>query len=187
VPSAALVRWNASTQRALDQVRTAHRAVGGRFRGRRSATLQLNHAYVLILSSQFQGFCRDLCSEAAQVIARNVPLGVQEIVASSLTQGRKLDHGNPSPANLQQDFLRLGLDLWRAVHAQDRRNVRRQRSIEELNAWRNAIAHQDWRRLGPGLRLPTVEAWRSACHALAPHFDRAVFDRLCVAVGRAPW
>lgn len=110
----------------------------------------------MLLSSQFQGYCRDLHSEAVDFVVANVtPSSLANVVRSTLLQGRKLDHGNPNPGNLGSDFGRLGMQLWPSVHAVDRRNVRRQMELENLNTWRNAIAHQDWTKVGPtyGFRL----------------------------------
>lgn len=107
VPSAALNRWNTVGQQALDEIEEAHRAVGGVGRGRRYATLQVNHAYVALLSSQFQGFCRDLHTEAVAFIVGAAPAVLRPIFRNTLVQGRKLDHGNPNPGNLGSDFGRL--------------------------------------------------------------------------------
>ncbi len=136
-------------------------------RGRRYATLQVNHAYAMLLSSQFQGFCRDLHSEAVQIVAAVAPASLRHVVAGALLDGRRLDRGNPATGNLGEDFGRLGWLFWGAVHALDSRNVRRHKTLDELNTWRNAIAHQDWSRVGPKLRLPVVRRWRSVCSALA--------------------
>ena len=62
--SRALHRWQTEAQRSLDEIEQAHRAVGGAGPGRRYATQQINQAYVVMVSSQFQRFCRDLHSEA---------------------------------------------------------------------------------------------------------------------------
>jgi len=142
----------------------------------------------MLLSSQFQGFCRDLHSEAIDFIASKVaPAPLSPVVRAMLLQGRKLDFGNPNPGNLGSDFGRLGMQFWPNVNALDRRNAGRQKELETLNTWRNAIAHQDWHTIGPSLRLPQVRAWREACHALAKGFDRAVGAHVATLVGAKPW
>ena len=172
----------------MDEIGAAHQAVGGTGRGRRYATLQINHAYTVLLSSQFQGFCRNLHSEAADFIAANTtPATVSNLVRLLLTQGRKLDQGNPNPGNLGADFGRLGMQFWTHLDAVDRRRRQRQAILELLNKWRNAIAHQDWSEVGPNLQLATVRRFRTACNALATSFDRAVYDHLFVMVGSHPW
>jgi hypothetical protein len=178
MPSTALHTWNTSSRRALDEIEAAHAAVGGLGRGRRVATRQINHAYTVLLSSQFQRFCRELHSYSADVIADQLPhVALKRILYTRLTDARKLDTGNPNPGNIGSDFNRFNLEFWDLVRAQDRRNVVRQRKLEELNVWRNAIAHQDFhkRRGGrDGLPLAKVREWRAACSALAVDFDEVM-------------
>src|SRR5579885_1846355 len=50
---------------ALDEIERAHRSVGGTVSGRRHATQQINHADTVRLSTQFQGYCRELHDESA--------------------------------------------------------------------------------------------------------------------------
>ncbi len=45
------------------ELENAHAIVGGTERGRRYATQQINYSCATLLSSHFQGFCRDLHSE----------------------------------------------------------------------------------------------------------------------------
>jgi hypothetical protein len=190
MPSAALGQWQTTSHNALAEIEAAHRAVGGFGRGRRYATLQINHAYTVMVSSQFQGFCRALHSAAVDVVATATqPANVAVVLRSALMQGRKLDFGNPSPSNLGADFGRLGMAFWDEVRDLDARNIARKDRLEELNEWRNAIAHQDFARVGgrDRLHLGSVRGWRAACGALAICFDRAVGLHLGRLVGRAPW
>jgi hypothetical protein len=177
---------------ALDEIEAAHAAVGGTGPGRRTATQQINQAYAVLLSSQFQGFCRDLHSEAADHFGRHLtPAPARAVVLRRLLTGRKLDTGNPNPGNLGADFGGLGLRLWPALHTLSPRTVARQTSLEELNAWRNAIAHQDFdpTKLGgrTTLRIATVRGWRSACNGLVGSLDSVVRAHLISLVGAAPW
>ena len=128
--SVALQTWRTIAAAELDQIQAAHAAVGGRGRGRRYATLQLNHAYTMLLSSQFQRFCRDLHSEVAAFLAQNGAVGAFKLVAlTALTQSRKLDTGNPNEGNIGSDFARLGMtDLWDDVNARHGYNQRRRKS-----------------------------------------------------------
>ncbi len=64
MPSNSLLRWRESQRSKLDEIMEAHRAVGGAGRWRRYATEQVNHAYAMLLSSQFQGFCAT-CTRSA--------------------------------------------------------------------------------------------------------------------------
>lgn len=190
MPSVALRTWLTARAESLDEVEDAHEAVGGAGRGRRFATLQINHAYVMLVSSQFQGFCRDLHSESvAFLVANTTPTSIQQILRTALTQGRKLDQGNPNPGNIGSDFAHLGMSFWDSVAAVDGRKRARQAHLELLNTWRNAIAHQDWTKVGgsPALRLAKVKAWRAACDGLASSFDAALKKHLTALVGAAPW
>ena len=70
------------------------------------------------------------------------------------------------------------------------------RRLEQLNVWRNAIAHQDF-DFGPhdlevleGMRtidLRQVRAFRSCCDRLAATFDEVLARRLEPIVGGRPW
>ena len=191
MPSRSLHTWRTDCADALDEIEAAHGAVGGAGPGRRVATRQLNHAYVVMLSSQFQRFCRDLHSEACDVLAAAVsPPPVRKVLHASLIGGRKLDVGNPNPGNVGADFGRLGMEFWTALYAQDAANRRRRLALEDLNGWRNAIAHQhfDPVRFGTAaLRIATVRRWRGACGALARQFDLAVAAHLRTITGASPW
>ena len=56
MPSNSLRNWHSIRAIALDEIESAHRMVGGSGPGRRYATQQINQAYAMLLSSQFQGF-----------------------------------------------------------------------------------------------------------------------------------
>lgn len=150
--------------------------------GRRYATEQINHAYTTLLSSQFQGFARDLHSECVDHIVTGVPVEYETILRTLLLRDRKLDKGNPNPGNLGADFGRFGFNFWSEVQVDHHGNDRRQESLAELNEWRNAIAHQDFdaTRLGgtTTLHLHTVRAWRRALNRLAQSFDNVMRDQI---------
>jgi hypothetical protein len=183
--------WSTAGVRALDELAAAHRAVGGTGRGRRYATQQINNAYAIFLSAQFQRCCRDLHSEVADYLSRLAPTALRSIVLQRLTEGRKLDTGNPNPANLGSDFGRFGLDFWRELDTADPANVARRSALAELSLWRNALAHQDFAR--PELRgrtgvvLQDVRRWRRACDALTRQFDAILRTHLTSLSGAAPW
>lgn len=54
MPSNALRNWRRGGKQALDEIEAAHAAIGGSGPGRRYATQQINQAYAVMLSSQFQ-------------------------------------------------------------------------------------------------------------------------------------
>lgn len=192
MPSLALKRWRADRTAALNEIESIHRSLAGT-RSRRHATMQqLNQAYTLLLSSEFQGFCRNLHTECAAAVACILPATVQSFVRDSLIRGRKLDAGNPNPGNLGADFNRLGLFFWPVVDAAHPRNAQRRTLLEQMNQWRNAIAHNDFAAamLRSGrliLSRADVERWRKACDGLARWFDRILRDHLRAITGTNPW
>lgn len=189
--SVALHTWTTEARSALDEILAAHRAVGGSAPGRRYATREINHAYAVLLSSRFQRFCRDLHTEAIELLAGAVSSPtIADLLRARMLEARKLDRGNPNSGNLGSDFGRLGIALWQEVSAMDARNGRRRELLGDLTAWRNAVAHQDFtsttlrpKRLG----LQDVNRWRTALDALARSFDLAVSDHLLSLVGTRPW
>jgi hypothetical protein len=193
MPSLALQRWRTDRSATLNEIESVHRSVGGAGPGRRSATQQLNQAYALLLSSQFQGFCRDLHTECADAIAGFLPSAdLQSLMGDGLLLGRKLDTGNPNPGNIGADFNRFGLLFWPLVDAGHPRNARRKTLLEQMNRWRNAIAHNAFEpgmlKSGrPVLSLAEVRGWRKACDGLARSFDRIMRSRLWAIIGTNPW
>lgn len=190
--SSSLNRWHIVRARELDQIENAHRQVGGPNPGRRYATEQINHAYTVLLSSQFQGFCRDLHSEAVDHITSSIASGLlRSILHDEFAFQRKLDRGNANAGNIASDFNRLGLAFLDEVRALSIRNIGRMNRLEEMNIWRNAIAHQDFAagKLGRTmhLRLATVLRWRRACDQLAGAFDAVVGSHVAQVTGVRPW
>lgn len=193
MPSRSLQKWRSSRADDLDAVVAAHAAVRGSTRGRNHATEQINLAYAVLLASQFQGFCRDLHSEAVDHIMTVItaPPLITRLVRARFIEGRKLDQGNASPSNIGADFARVELWLWPEVRQLHDLNKKRQEHLELLITWRNAIAHQDF---DPGelggmtrLRLQQVKRWRSVCNSLAQTLDRVVGQHAASLAGTAPW
>jgi hypothetical protein len=182
----------------LDEIEAAHGSIGGKARGRRYATEQINHAYAVLLASQFQGFCRDLHSECVDFIVRAVamvgsgpPAVLHSVLQTEFASHRSLDRGNANPGSIGADFNRLGVEFWMHVEAVSPRNARRKMLLERLNSWRNAIAHQDFDATKLGgqttLRLSQVRRWRQACNKLALSFDRIMQRHLAAMTGATPW
>ena len=157
----------------------------------RTAYQQINHAYATLLSSHFQGFCRDLHSECVEHVVAATPADLQTLLRAQFIWGRALDRGNPNPGNIGSDFGRFSIPFWTAVHTDHRQNDRRQELLAELVKWRNAIAHQDFdaARLGGAttLHLAKVRLWRSALNRLARSFDHVMRVHLHSLLGSAPW
>jgi hypothetical protein len=206
VSSFALQAWQGTRSGQLDELDLAHGAVCGTGPGRRYATRQLNHAYAVAIASQFQGFCRDLHSECVDVVANAIhsvgesgamnSSAIADIALTALTRNRQLDRGNASPGSIGADFKSFDLDIWDAANQLDARTAIRSRRLEQLNIWRNAIAHQDFdftrhqREVLAGatrLVLGEVRAFRSCCNRLAVTLDRVLARHVESIVGGRPW
>jgi hypothetical protein len=193
MPSRAFREWRTSRASELDQVEAAHTLVGGTARGRRYTTQQINRAYAVLLASQFQGFARDLHTEAADYLVAVIPhAGFREAMRQELLWNRQLDTRNANQATIGGDFGRLGiLGFWSQVDAASANNPRRRQALEQLNAWRNAIAHQafDPAQLGGTtvLHLARVQRWRHACDRLARSLDTVVRTHIQTVTGGNPW
>jgi hypothetical protein len=200
MPSAALATWQTGRLSRLDELESAHAAVGGSGPGRRYATEQINRAYVVAISSQFQAFCRDLHSEAAIFLVGFVaPSVLQPIFLQALESNRQLDRGNVQPGSLGSDFGRFGIEFWddvigTVVRGRTNLQKKRQLKLEQLNIWRNQIAHSDaltadeQRKVGK--TKPTLQngrRWRSACEFLAIRFDQVIGDYVENLVQQRPW
>ena len=119
------------------------------------------------------------------------PAVVQSVLRAVFVLGRHLDKGNANPGNIGSDFNRLGVLFWTQVYTDDLENEDRRELLEDLNTWRNAIAHQDFdpSKLGgtTTLHLSRVRKWRKACNRLALSFDKIMYTQLVVVTGSAPW
>jgi hypothetical protein len=188
--SKALTWWRSSAQEALDNMLRVHAALGGTGAKRRLLE-QVNNAYAVLLSSQFQKFCRDLHSEAADYIASTTPFMIRRIVLLRFTEGRKLDTGNPNPGNLGSDFNRFGLKFWDEISLANPKNAGYLEKLKQLNLWRNAISHHDFGDLQlagrTSIRLKEISDWRRACDGLAGGFDQVLLDYLLKITGIKPW
>lgn len=188
MPSASLQRWREERCAALDEIEGVHIAIAGG--GRRYATQQLNYGYALLLCAQFQGYCRDLHSECAALMVQGIlPIDRSKALWSALLRDRKLDRGNANAGNIGADYNLFGLAFWSDVKGLDLRNEARQELLEELNDWRNAIAHHDFTKIAvePTLHLHHVRTWRAACHQLATGFDEVMRRRFETLYGTTPW
>jgi hypothetical protein len=175
----------------LDEIEAAHAGVGGTERGRRYATQQLNRAYAVLSSSEFQGFCRDLYSECMDHIVATAPAATRGVIRTQFLWGRSLDRGNPNAGGIGSDFGRFALPFWDEVYDLHALNERRRALLHELIAWRNAIAHNDFDPAifgpHPVLHLVEVRAWRSALNSLGRSFDVVMRNHLNGMLGADPW
>ena len=149
-------------------------------------------SYAVLLSSEFQGFCRELHSECADRLVDTVaPIALRSVLRAQCAYGRKLDRGNPDEGNLGTDFNRYVLDFWPAVLASDPTHAARKTRLGTIMVWRNAIAHHDYdvAKLGGTtvLTIPQVRDWRTDCDTLATAFDAVMRVGLQAVTGVEPW
>src|SRR6185312_13723742 len=90
--------------------------------------------------------------------------------------GLAMRRGNAGPGNIGNDFDRLGVSLWRDLYSMDGRNRVRNIKLDNLNKWRNAIAHDDFRNAqvfpnGSRTGAPVGESER-----LAPYLQSCCFE-----------
>ncbi|MCJ7857191.1 hypothetical protein [Corynebacterium kalidii] len=103
------------------------------------------------LVAEFQGFCRDLHDETISTISEEASWPTEQLAAlatAAIRKGRGLNHKNPSPSVIDEDFRSLGLPIWRRaqqLHPEDYPGWRA--SLETLVRIRNAVAHSDQERI----------------------------------------
>lgn len=190
--SQAYRRWRTSARTELDELANAHRIAGGDTRGRRFTNQQVNRAFAVLLASHFQRYCRDLHTECVDhLVGVVLPVAVRPMFRAELERDRKLDRGNATPGNLGADFGRLGFSFWGTLGTFTRHAAVMNAELEALNAWRNAIAHQDFdpTKLGGTvvLRLKRVRRWRALCDRLTRAMDAMLRAHLHTQIGRLPW
>src|SRR3954470_8606431 len=191
MPSRALRAWQTRSRKVLDELEAAHAVVGGARRARTFARQQINQAYVVLLASQFQRFCRDLHSDSLDALASHPPFAALVPVFNAALPAIRLNSGNANAASIASDFGRFGFDLWRSTIQKDPRTAGRREKLKSLNRWRNAVAHQDFRnpqlRGRETVRISEVRAWRTACDCLAVDFDAVLRLYLKSLTGANPW
>jgi hypothetical protein len=192
MPSAALLAWQADRMPRLQNVEADCLHLEALHAADPVRVQEHIRAYAVLLSSEFQGFCRELHDGCAKKLVDSViPVALQAVLRSQCVYGRKLDSGNPNPGNLGADFNRYLFDFWPAVLASDPGHAARQHRLAMLNAWRNAIAHNDYDPADLGgttiLTIAQVRDWRTDCDAFATAFDVVMRNQLQALTGVSPW
>jgi hypothetical protein len=141
--------------------------------------------YVLLLSAHFQGFCRDLYAECAQIVVSRTRASLQLLIQGQFTSNLRLDHGNPTVTSLKADFERFHFPLH--LSTADPANPARITLLDRMNRWRNAAAHHGNAPAGIPLDLPSLRDWRNACDGLAISLDGIMYTQLRRILRRQPW
>src|SRR5262245_27555033 len=185
MPSVSLQLWRTDRMLSLQDIdaqfgtslaliRPSHRLSEENLRG-----------YIVLLSAHFQGFCRDLYTECAQIVAATLPFPLQVVAQTQFTASLALDRGNPNRSSIQRDFDRFGTPL--NLDAADPANRARLIDLGRLNEWRNVVAHHN--AVPPG-GLPIqadLQRWRNSCDGLATSLDGMMYHELQRILGNAPW
>src|SRR5208283_5836794 len=171
MPSDALVRWQTERMPRLQNVEADCLHLEALHAADPIRVQEHIRSSAVLLSAEFQGFCRDLHDECAEKFVESInPVALQAGLRSQCVYGRKLDTGNPNPGNLGTDFKRFQFDFWDTLLTVDPGHAARRDRLEMLNTWRNAIAHHDYdpARLGgtTTLTIPQVRDWRTHSDAL---------------------
>lgn len=187
MPSAALAQWQTDRLPRLQEIDGQCAAAVALVPPNPLLSDESLRGYVVLLSAHFQGFCRDLYTNAAQLIVNRTRPSLQAVVQSQFLAHLALEHGNPNLHNLGKDFDRFGFDLRPVLHANPPNALRLQR-LALLNAWRNVAAHQGrpLPHTGP-LTLASVREWRTACDELATELDGVLYNHMRRILRRKPW
>src|SRR5947208_15923770 len=98
MPSDALLVWQTERLLRLQNVEADCLHLEGLHPTAPERVQEFIRSYAVLLSSEFQGFCRELHSECADsLVIAITPVNVQSVLRSQCAFGRKLDPGNPNP------------------------------------------------------------------------------------------
>jgi len=196
VPSAALIRWRSDRMPRLAHTDAQCSLLYAPAPDANSPPVPLPQfaeeslqGYVMLVSGHFQGFCRDLYTECAQLCAAAVPVTMLSTVQSQFTAGLALNTGNPTHENIRKDFERFDFPLNLGGAAPE--NPPRVTHLGHLNYWRNHVAHQKATPPPVGvpavLTLADIRAWRASCDGLATALDDIMQQELTRILDASPW
>src|SRR5436305_10946578 len=111
MPSASLLYWQKDRMPRLQQIEAQCAAVLAAVPANPLLIDETLRGYVLLLSAHFQGFCRDLYTECAQIVVLRVRATLRVLIQGQFTAGLALDHGNPNVNNIKKDFERFDFTL----------------------------------------------------------------------------
>lgn len=185
-PSHALREWDTTRRGKLAKIEAQCVWAAGLLPADPELVAEHLRAYVTLLSAHFQGYCRDLYTEAsASVVGRIKQAGLRPIVQAQFAAGLRLDKGNPTLDALDEDFNRFGIaDLRAAVGTATPADTHKGR-LKAMNGCRNQCAHGEPDI--PELSLANIRGWRAACDWLTVRLDAVVYDKLRAAFRAAPW
>jgi hypothetical protein len=188
----ALRKWRSNRLTRLDLVLAAHPHAAGS-RTDPAVAPEWTRALVLIVASEFQGFCRDLHDDAAEAIARGVVSDdrrIRDIIISGLTVNRGLNRRGADVQTLEDDFLRLGMALWPSLSKQHPIAAPVWlEALRYLHKARNGVVHDDLTSVaiaqaaGWTLQIDTVRRWRKLVNEIAEAMGCIVNQELAESFG----
>lgn len=193
--SSAMIEWQRVCLPRLDELEQVHLTATGRGPGRRWGTDQLNRSLFVALMAQFQVYCRDLHDEAVDLHVHNSNPRQAALLRALLTQGRKLETGNPRTDSLGSDFGRLGFKIVEAIRAEGQRASQDIDRLDVLADFRNAVVHGNETQvaaLSSGGRIKATKTiyrgYRRSIERLAGTMDLVVGTKVATELGIAvPW
>jgi hypothetical protein len=185
MPSASLLNWQNDRLPRLTHIDTQCAASLALMPPNPQLLDENLRGFVVLLSAHFQGFCRELYTEASQIVVSRARGTLQPIFQRQFMAQLKLDHGNPNLNNIREDFERFGFPL--DLMAVDPANAARLRDLAALNHWRNIAAHHKTVPAGALLTLHSLQTWRISCDGLATSLDDVVYSKLRRLLRRSPW
>lgn len=188
MPSASLIHWQAVRLASLGHIEAQCAACVAAVPPNPQLIDENLRACVLLLAAHFQGFCRDLYIESAQVIVSKVRRpALQVLFQAQFSARRELDHANAHFGTIVKDFNRFGFAVKATLDALPGATALKT-DLHALNEWRNAAAHQNVVLPGGGpLTVARIQGWRISCDTLATALDRIMYNQLRVRLRRRPW
>lgn len=108
MPCAALTRWQTDRLPRLNEVESHCAAVLAQVPPNPRFLDETLRGFVLHLSAHFQGFCRDLYTQCAQLCLAAMPTGLKATGQRQFTAHLSLENGNPTHDSIKKDFGRFG-------------------------------------------------------------------------------
>src|SRR4051794_17336964 len=102
MPSASLQQWQHDRTPRLAQVETHCVASAALVPPNALLAEESLRGYVMLLSGHFQGFCRDLYTECAQLLVARVPPGIQGPVQKQFFAELKINSNNPTVETIRK-------------------------------------------------------------------------------------
>jgi hypothetical protein len=158
---------------------------------------EMLRGYVMLLSANLQGFCRDLYTECLMLVTVNAAtLPMMGFIEAMGSAGQELNRANPKWKSIRSDFDRFGFDVGVALRIAAAAtggvtvpvHQLQLHHLAELNEWRNYAAHA--MASPPGgvsLTLARVTGWKNSCNGIATRLDDVMYNQLSSLIGTGPW